>query len=154
MHAKALPNIGSIWRKWDFHIHTPASYHWKGKRFRHMTEEEVDEACHAIIRRLNESDSAAFVVMDYWTFDGYNQILAYLSVCPDIALHKTLFPGIELRCEAPTKDRLNIHVIFSNELPLQYLIDFKSKLHIPLVDRPLSDDALAAVARKLNRSPQ
>ncbi len=82
MHAQTLPNIGSIWRKWDFHIHTPSSFQWKGKRFRHMTEAEVDEACHAIIRRLDDSDSAAFVVMDYWTFDGYIQILAFFERSP------------------------------------------------------------------------
>ncbi|MBE0402181.1 AAA family ATPase [Halomonas citrativorans] len=27
-------NRGSEWRKWDLHIHTPASFHWNGKRFK------------------------------------------------------------------------------------------------------------------------
>ena len=32
---------GSEWRKWDLHIHTPASFHWQGgKRFYDMTREE------------------------------------------------------------------------------------------------------------------
>ena len=24
---------GSEWRQWDLHIHTPASFHWKGAKF-------------------------------------------------------------------------------------------------------------------------
>ena len=24
---------GSEWRQWDLHIHTPASFHWKGQKF-------------------------------------------------------------------------------------------------------------------------
>ena len=24
---------GSEWRQWDLHIHSPASFHWHGKRF-------------------------------------------------------------------------------------------------------------------------
>ena len=24
---------GSEWRKWDLHIHTPASFHWDGQKF-------------------------------------------------------------------------------------------------------------------------
>lgn len=31
-HDKAYER-GSEWRKWDLHIHTPASFHWKGAKF-------------------------------------------------------------------------------------------------------------------------
>lgn len=24
---------GSEWRQWDLHIHTPASFHWRGQKF-------------------------------------------------------------------------------------------------------------------------
>ena len=24
---------GAIWRQWDLHVHTPASFHWSGDRF-------------------------------------------------------------------------------------------------------------------------
>lgn len=24
---------GSEWRQWDLHIHTPASFHWKGQMY-------------------------------------------------------------------------------------------------------------------------
>ncbi len=149
MIAILLPNAGSVWRKWDFHVHTPESFHWKGKRFGEMTDQECDDACRDLIVRMNEADADAFVIMDYWTFDGYTKILAFMSAHPHIRLEKALFPGIELRCEAPTNDRLNIHVVFSDQIDLQYLFDFKSMLRIPLVDRPLSNDSLAAVARRL-----
>ena len=149
MSAFVPPNIGSAWRKWDFHVHTPASFHWKGKRFKQMTDAEIDDTCEAIVAHMNEADADAFVIMDYWTFDGYTHILAFLSTHPDVRLEGRGLPGIELRCEAPTNDRLNIHVVFSDQLPMQYLWDFKGQLHIPLIDRPLSDDALAAIAKRL-----
>ena len=73
----ALPpnERGSVWRKWDFHVHTPASYKWDGgKRFQDMSETEANASCQAIIERMNEADAAAFVIMDYWTFDGYARL--------------------------------------------------------------------------------
>jgi hypothetical protein len=33
-----MNSIGSIWRKWDLHIHTPASFHWSGKRLQQQSD--------------------------------------------------------------------------------------------------------------------
>lgn len=30
-------NRGSEWRQWDLHIHSPASFHWEGKKFDPIT---------------------------------------------------------------------------------------------------------------------
>src|SRR5690606_35998605 len=57
--------------------------------------------------------------------------------------------GMELRIESPTSYRLNIHVILSNELTNQQLIDFKSHLKLRLVDRPISNEALASLSDQL-----
>ena len=43
---------GSIWEKWDLHVHTPASYHWHGERFQEM---DANAANHALAT-LIESD--------------------------------------------------------------------------------------------------
>lgn len=40
---------GSVWRKWDLHIHTPASFEWRGERFQGMNDEQIERACHATI---------------------------------------------------------------------------------------------------------
>ncbi|WP_175769883.1 TrlF family AAA-like ATPase [Burkholderia cenocepacia] len=141
---------GSEWRQWDLHIHTPASFHWKGKRFdadptSAANRTLVDE----MIKVLNTAEPAVFALMDYWTFDGWFALRRRLQESDAPTLEKTVFPGIELRLAAPTSCRLNAHVLFSNEIDDQSLHDFKSALTIELVERPLSDAALVALARQV-----
>jgi predicted metal-dependent phosphoesterase TrpH len=72
--------LGSVWRKWDLHIHTPASFHWSGgKRFCQMTEGEKAAALEEMINAVSKSGVAAFGIMDYWTFDGYWALRDYLA---------------------------------------------------------------------------
>lgn len=136
---------GSEWRKWDLHVHTPASFHWRGQRFAAMTPEEKVQSLKLMLDTINNSDVSVFGIMDYWTFDGYLEFMRAVST-NGWDLKKTVLPGMELRIESPTNYRLNIHVILSNELSEQQLIDFKSSLRLRLVDRILSDEALAAQA--------
>ena len=143
---------GSIWRKWDLHIHTPASFHWNGgKRFCEMIEAEKEAVLDEIVRKVKQSDIAAFGVMDYWTFDGYWAVRDYLA-SKGQALGKTLFPGMELRVEAPVDYRLNIQVILSDSLTEQQLQDFKGALRVRFgtEGRPLSDESLGEFARTLD----
>lgn len=150
---------GSIWRKWDLHIHTPASFHWNdGKIFRQMNEAEKEAALKKMVRRIQDSDVAVFGIMDYWTFDGYLEITRFLleqeneivADDPSFTFRKTILPGMELRIEAPTDFRLNIHVLLSDELSEQQLADFKSTLRIRSIDRRLSNEALIEFGRYLD----
>ena len=139
---------GSEWRQWDLHIHTPASFHWTGQRFDPDPHSEknrvlVDE----MIAALNKAEPAVFALMDYWTFDGWFALKCRLAEPNAPALHKTVFPGIELRIMAPMKGRLNAHVIFDDNIDDQTLIDFKAKLQIEVTNRSLSDAALRLTAR-------
>ncbi|MGJ0431171.1 TrlF family AAA-like ATPase [Methylobacter sp.] len=142
---------GAEWRKWDLHIHTPASFHWTGQRFDsnpHSPDNTplVDE----MISAMNAAEPAVFAIMDYWTFDGWFALKHRLSQPDAPKLKKTVFPGIELRLMAPMKGRLNAHVLFSDEIDDQELIDFKSnlKLEFPGQDgRNLSNAALIEYAR-------
>ncbi|WP_242333311.1 TrlF family AAA-like ATPase [Anaeromyxobacter sp. SG66] len=142
---------GSLWRKWDLHVHTPASFHWKGARFSNMSPAQSDEACKAIIDKVNASDVAVFAVVDYWTFDGYCRIRDYESRS-GYKLAKTLLPGMEVRVEAPTEYRLNAQIIFSDRATQQELRDFKSNLRVLFPTgnhRPLSDEALITLTHEL-----
>lgn len=141
---------GAEWRQWDLHIHTPASFHWTGKRFNpdpNSTENSalVDE----MIKALNDAEPAVFALMDYWTFDGWFALKRRLGEHGAPKLLKKVFPGIELRLAAPTTCRLNAHVIFSDEVDKQILHDFKSALKVEIVSRPLSDASLTELARKV-----
>lgn len=144
-------NIGSIWRKWDLHVHTPASFFWKGgKLLRDMNEGEREQAIRTFIKTINESDIAAFCTMDYWTFDWCIALKQYLKKSPG-ELKKPVFNGMELRVECSTDYRLNIHVLLSDELTEQQLNDFKSTLQIRIgpSNKNLSDEALMDFAKSL-----
>ncbi len=139
---------GSEWRQWDLHVHTPASFHWSGQRF----NPDVDSTTNAalvdeMISALNKAEPTAFALMDYWTFGGWAALKTRLSQPDSPKLNKTVFPGIELRLMAPMNGRLNAHVIFSDSIEDQILQDFKSGLNVEIINRPLSDDALRALAR-------
>lgn len=140
---------GSVWRQWDLHIHTPASFHWLGKKFRDCADADERRALiDQMIDALNKAEPAVFAIMDYWTFDGWLALKTRLKEAGAPTLHKTVFPGIELRLAAPMKGRLNAHVLFSDAIEDQALLDFKQELTIEVVNRPLSDSALVQLARE------
>jgi ABC-type lipoprotein export system ATPase subunit/predicted metal-dependent phosphoesterase TrpH len=128
-----MNSAGSVWQKWDLHVHTPASFHWNGKRLTELTADERDELCKDILDRMNEADVCAFCIMDYWTFDGYLALRDYLQRHPQVS-SKRIFPGIELRMAAPTNFRLNTHVLFSDEVTSDSLGHFLSHLKLAAYD--------------------
>ena len=135
------------------HIRTPASFHWNGgKRFCEMTEAEKEAALDEIVQKVKQSDIVAFGVMDYWTFDGYWALRDHI-VSKGEPSDKTIFPGMELRIEAPVDYRLNIQVILSDSLTKQQLQDFKGALRVGfgMEGRPLSDESLVEFARTLDK---
>jgi hypothetical protein len=148
------PN-GSTWRKWDLHVHTPFSFHWdRATGIKKLSQEDRDRVLDQLIDKIVASDVAVFGVMDYWTFDGYFAIKERLAA-RNLEIPKTIFPGMELRIEAPVDFRLNIHVILSNALTKQQLNDFKSALEIRANNksvRALSDEALVEYGRTLDPS--
>ena len=142
---------GSEWRVWDLHIHTPASFHWRGERLNESGDKATrNRLLDTMIAAMNEAEPAVFALMDYWTFDGWFALKKRLLQSAAPRLHKTVFPGIELRLAAPMNGRLNAHVIFSNEISDQTLLDFKSRLRLELVHHPLSNPGLIAFARYAN----
>lgn len=144
-------NRGSEWNIWDLHIHTPASFHWKdGPQFRKMTDAQKKESCRKIIEKINSSEPIAFCIVDYFTFDGILEIRKFLKDQFNLLKkEKTIFPGIELRVEAPTNYRLNVQVIFNENITDQELKDFQAELKIFNIDKNLSDEAIKEAAKKL-----
>jgi hypothetical protein len=143
---------GSQWRKWDLHVHSPASFHWAGsKLLRDMSLDEKDISFQELLSTIENSDVAVFCFMDYWTFDGYLQFKDYLKR-KNLSCTKAIFPGMELRVEAPVDYRLNIHVILSDLLSEQQLDDFKSKLNVGSINRRISDEAIVEFAKSLDPS--
>lgn len=139
---------GALWRQWDLHVHTPASFHWQGQKFDgDLSSAQNTKLVDEMIEAMNKAEPAVFAIMDYWTFDGWLALRKRLKGEGAPVLKKLVLPGIELRLAAPMKGRLNAHVLFSNEVEDQVLQDFRSALRIELVDRPLSESALRDLAR-------
>ena len=143
---------GSQWRKWDLHVHTPASFHWRGGNLlRDMSGQDREGCFQQLLVAIEQSDVAVFCFTDYWTFDGYIQFRAYLKD-KGIVCSKTVFPGMELRVEAPVDYRLNIQVVLSDSLSEDQLEDFKSRLIVRGINRRISDESIMEFARTLDAS--
>jgi predicted metal-dependent phosphoesterase TrpH len=141
---------GSLWKQWDLHVHTPASFHWSGQKFEgDLSSDQNKQLVDEMIEAMNEAEPSVYAIMDYWTFDGWFALKSRLSEQDAPPLKKMVFPGIELRLAAPMQGRLNAHVLFSNEIDKQALLDFKSALRVELINRPLSNAALIELARQV-----
>lgn len=142
---------GSVWRLWDFHCHTPASYHWKGNKLRGLAGTDRQNLIAQTVSAMAKAAPDVFVTMDYWTFDGYLAIAEYEKEHPGALAGKVIFPGIELRVESSLKQRLNVHLVLDPEVSPQTLKDVLAILKINLKggDRSLSDECMVQYSREL-----
>lgn len=149
--SKARTPEGSVWRLWDFHCHTPASYHWKGKKLRGIAGADGEQLIAQTVSAMVKATPDVFVTMDYWTFDGYLAIAEYEKEHPGALAGKVVFPGIELRVESSLKQRLNVHLVLDPEVSSQTLKDVLAVLKINLKngDRSLSDECFVQHSREL-----
>lgn len=106
---------GSEWRKWDLHVHTPDSYEQNFKNW----DEYVDA-----LEKI--SDIAVLGITDYFTIEGYKNVLHlrdqgklqnFILIIPNIELRLNIF--IPKRSGGEQQRRLNLHVIFSNEVKVE-----------------------------------
>lgn len=107
---------GSIWRKWDLHVHTPESI---VHQYRCPEDENVWEKYISDLESLPE-DIKVLGINDYIFIDGYKKVLKYKE---DGRLQNIdlILPVIELRLNkfGGTKSslsRINYHIIFSDAL--------------------------------------
>ncbi|TAH18863.1 MAG: hypothetical protein EAZ08_10230 [Cytophagales bacterium] len=95
---------GSEWAKWDLHVHTDVSKHFKG------TFEEL-------IANIADSEATVIGINDYFSLEGYEKISKHCSF-----LHKSTLPIVEFRMNNALLSRndkvtgsemLNFHIIFN-----------------------------------------
>ncbi len=108
-----MNQLGSIWRKWDLHIHTPASI---------VQNHGSDEGWERFISELEflPVEIKVIGINDYLFLDGYKRVLEEKKNgrLKNIDL---ILPVIELRIDKfggslNHLSRLNFHIIFSDEL--------------------------------------
>lgn len=96
--------LGSIWRIWDLHVHSPASKGYKG------TFDELE-------KNINKCKASVIGINDYFTIDGFEELIK----CGRIS-NKILLPVIEFRMNNVLQNRhnpnktvkINFHIIFNN----------------------------------------
>lgn len=95
---------GSEWHRWDYHVHTPASFHY---------DDRSPDAYDKIIAAIEKSGCSAFGINDYGTIDGYLKLRG--------KVRKPIFPVVEFRMDKVLRDKnggtqaINFHILFSNE---------------------------------------
>lgn len=111
---------GALWRKWDLHVHTPASIvqRYGG---------DTDAAWEQFIDDLESlpREYAVIGINDYLFIEGYKRVLREREKGRLKNIH-TFFPVIELRIDkfagSPGHlQRVNFHVIFSDTLPAEVI---------------------------------
>lgn len=101
--------VGSLWRKWDLHIHSPGTK--LNDQFKLKDGDVLTEYC----RRVHESDVSAFGITDYFSADGYFSFIAKFRKLYAKS-PKVFFPNIELRTGDivnAAKEEVNVHIIFN-----------------------------------------
>lgn len=111
---------GSIWRKWDLHVHTPASFiqHY-GTDSRETWDKFISD-----LESLPE-EFKVIGINDYIFIDGYRRVIEYRKAgrLQNIDL---ILPVIELRVDKfggadDELKRVNFHIIFSDEIPAEVI---------------------------------
>jgi hypothetical protein len=103
---------GSVWRRWDPHLHTPGTV---------LNDQYAGEdAWEQYLSRLESSSPAIEVlgVTDYWSIDRYEDVVAHKAAgrLPNVGL---IFPNVEIRFGIGTGSNspINAHLLVSPEEP-------------------------------------
>ncbi|MCP4230937.1 MAG: hypothetical protein GY771_12440 [bacterium] len=122
---------GSIWRKWDLHVHTPCSFE---QEYGGDNEKTWDKYLEEIEAKAKLYNIEAIGITDYYTIDGYRKIKEHQN--KGFLRNILLLPNIEFRLDISAKEKkLNYHVLFSGELSLETIEnDFLGELHFRNAD--------------------
>jgi hypothetical protein len=128
---------GSKWRKWDLHVHSPASGNFKGD-------------WNQFIIQIGNADCDVIGINDYFSVAGYKEVQRRLSdpgapaegnkpyrEALEKLKAKTLLPVVECRMNNVVVDkkfksgpRINFHLIFSPGLPADDIETFIKNLKV------------------------
>jgi ABC-type cobalamin/Fe3+-siderophores transport system ATPase subunit len=140
---------GSIWRKWDLHVHSPASA--LNNQFAGSTPEEKWNNYFAKLASL--TDFSVIGITDYFSIEGYLKVLAEATL-PNVDL---ILPNVELRIlpVTGTETPINLHIIFDPSVVPDLDNRFFSNLKYSYVgdDYKCTRGDLIKLGRKFRNNP-
>lgn len=115
-----LNTKGSIWRKWDLHIHTPGT----------RLNDQFKEGWESYIQEIEKSDVSVIGITDYLSVNNYFKVKNYKEKENRLENIDLILPNIELRLKDATDSErgINFHIIFSSEVDSYIDSHFLSKL--------------------------
>lgn len=130
--------VGSEWRRWDLHIHTPGTN--KNDSYSGSTpEEKWDNFYKSISEYVGDGSDpsraiAALGITDYVTIDNYKKVIADNKLPECI---KLIIPNIEMRMTPVSRQSpVNIHFLFDPAIVDQLETRFFNQLKIDIGGRP------------------
>ena len=139
--------IGSMWRKWDLHVHTPSSI------LNNQFGDNWDNYIYNLFKKAIDEKICVIGITDYFSIDGYKKVLSYLnndaklnelfksevevnSKYIELIKRILIVPNIELRIDKTVEvyperknSKIQLHVLFSNDvLPIEIEEDFLHQL--------------------------
>ena len=145
---------GSIFRKWDLHVHTPASFE---HQYTLPTTEQTKYSGGIWDKYIDElenvKDISAIGICDYFTLDGYEKVVEYQKN-GRLNNFDLILPNIEFRLDTLVGQRkINYHIIFSEEIPLDTLKrEFLGRITIGTskgTERTLCRESIEEIGQKL-----
>jgi len=103
---------GSEWRKWDLHVHTPASA--LNNQFEGTGEDE--KWTKYLTKLASLTNISVLGLTDYFSIEGFKKVRAYKDA-GHLSNIDFLLPNVELRILPVTSEEtpINLHIIFSPE---------------------------------------
>jgi hypothetical protein len=116
---------GSIWRKWDLHVHSPASDGFVG------SWEQFES-------QLKKAESDVIGINDYFSVEGYKRTMKRIEDGELDLGDKVILPVVEFRMRDVLKNRhttksgdnINFHVIFSDKVSVSKIETFIKSLEV------------------------
>ena len=163
---------GSVWNRWDFHVHTPYSalnnqFGFNPSLDYQKNIEQFDEYVKQLFTKAVDNNVTAIGITDYFFVDGYKRIQQEYIKKPDkmreIFPNESLkakveriyiFPNIELRLDTFVGEKahsVNYHVIFSDKIPIQNIEErFINKLNLSYRSEsiPLNKNSIAQIGHE------
>ncbi len=109
---------GAEWRKWDLHVHTPASINFNG-------------SYEQLITQINNCDCDVIGINDYFTVAGYKYLMSKGSELDKILLPVVEFRGHNIigdRRNPKSATRMNFHVLFNPAIGIDRIEGFIKSL--------------------------